>query len=732
MRDLKQILAETDEEYLIGLSNKGIVKRAHKDMETVEAKVCSVADEAKVLVGSETVTICSPLGESKCTCPSRSICRHVVQALLVLKKELGDGAGSTKPEAGTSIDRTSLEIQGDTEGTDGVNIQAGAVEEAGSEASPAGNTVLWQEIRSFSVQKARRVMGSRYFRQFAEQVQAGVRPKIRETSVITVPLPGQEFTVKLLSPLDYASCTCHKKELCAHKAAAILWCQYQAGMLTAQELEQEAQQQPEWDPALVKEAAGSMKRFLEVLLDTGLARAAPEVMQDMERMAIIGHNAGLARFESSFRALRKTCSSYFRRAASFRIQEWIRQLTELYAVVCFVLEARESEEIAAYAGSFRGRYQVAGELALTGIVLESFESRSGYAGETVYFLDEKEQKWYTYTNARPVFYEGSRRFQGNGKSQAPWGLSLTLEELASVRICLKGARVDERGRLSASGESRAETAGGRKFSNELLASWYYDDFLTLFTERIRGRDTGEETGEAQDGLPEKRPELAFVRPADFGVPDFSDTRQLFTLPLLDRAGRELIVEVAYSKRESDTIRYLERYIKKWRRDLSDAEKAERKPPCFLGKIYLQNGRIHMYPLALFEEKEMAEVSGIQQDGQITYPQMDAGGVSAVREVTKEAAGLMEELCQSGLNTVHDDTLEALGKMKDTAEAYGLTGLSEMVTALWEAISMRRHRTRTEEDDAAALYGKINRYLYLCGQKIRWDEAYEYYRGGTGL
>ena len=93
---------------------------------------------------------------------------------------------------------------------------------------------------------------------------------------------------------------------------------------------------------------------------------------------------------------------------------------------------------------------------------------------------------------------------------------------------------------------------------------------------------------------------------------------------------------------------------------------------------------------------------------------------------------MEELCQSGLNTVHDDTLEALGKMKDTAEAYGLTGLSEMVTALWEAISMRRHRTRTEEDDAAALYGKINRYLYLCGQKIRWDEAYEYYRGGTGL
>lgn len=710
MRDFKQILAETDEEYLIGLSNKGIVKRAHKDMETVEAKVCSIADEAKVMVGTETVTICNPLGESKCTCPSRSICRHVVQALLVLKKELEEEA----------------------EGIEGVKPPAGSAKEAGSEASAAGNEALWQEIGSFPIQRARRVMGSRYFRQFAEQVQAGIRPEIRETSVITVPLPGQEFTVRLLSPLDYASCTCHKKELCAHKAAAVLWCQYQAGILKAQELMEEVQQQPEWDLTLVKEAAGQMKRFLEVLFDTGLARAAPDVMQDMERMAIISHNAGLARFESSFRALGKTCSGYFKRSASFRIQEWLRQLTELYGMVCSVLEEQEEEEIAAYAGNFRGRYRVAGELALTGIVLESFESRSGYAGETVYFLEEKEQKWYTYTSARPVFYEGRRRFQGNGRSQAPWELPLTLEELASVRICLKKARVDERGRLSASGESRAEAAGARKFSQELLASWYYDDFFTLFTRRIRRQDFEEETGEVQDGLTEKRPELVFVAPADLGETGFSDIRQMFTLPLLDRAGRELMVEVAYSKRESNTIRYLERYMKKWRRDLSDAEKAERKPPCFLGKIYLRNGRIHMYPLALFEEKDMAEVSGIRQEGQKVYPQVDAGGMAAVREVTEEAAGLMEELCQSGFSAVHAGTLEALGKMKDTAAAYGLAGLADMAAALWEALSMRRHRMREKEDNAAALYGKINRYLYLCRQKIRWDEAYEYYRGGTGL
>ena len=51
MRDLKKLLMETDEEYLIGLSNKGTVKRARKDMETIKAGVFTGAGEAVVTVG---------------------------------------------------------------------------------------------------------------------------------------------------------------------------------------------------------------------------------------------------------------------------------------------------------------------------------------------------------------------------------------------------------------------------------------------------------------------------------------------------------------------------------------------------------------------------------------------------------------------------------------------------------------------------------------------------------
>lgn len=85
MSDWQSVLQEIDDDYLIGISNKGIVKRAYKDMETIPCEISQKTvfeeNEVKVHVGEETVQIKLPLGESTCSCPSRSICRHVVQKI---------------------------------------------------------------------------------------------------------------------------------------------------------------------------------------------------------------------------------------------------------------------------------------------------------------------------------------------------------------------------------------------------------------------------------------------------------------------------------------------------------------------------------------------------------------------------------------------------------------------------------------------------------------------------
>ncbi len=65
------------------------------------------------------------------------------------------------------------------------------------------------------------------------------------------------------------------------------------------------------------------------------------------------------------------------------------------------------------------------------------------------------------------------------------------------------------------------------------------------------------------------------------------------MSLFDAAGREVVIEVAYSKREAWGIRYLERL-------------REKRRPCFFGRIYLRDGRIRMYPISVLEKGDLEE------------------------------------------------------------------------------------------------------------------------------
>ncbi len=703
----RERLAGVDDEYLIGLSNKGIVKRAYKDKEEIPAEIGAAGEEATVKINEETVTVRYPLGESRCTCPSRSICRHVVQAILVLRENcLREGT-----EADTCLQ-----------------------EETEAEAS------VREEINAYPLSRLKKALGSRYFQSFVNQAAAGIRPAIQYSTVITVQLPEQEMIVKLLFPLEYSSCTCRKKELCRHKAAAILWCQMEAGIVTGEMLAREAGEAPALDREEIREAAGQMRAFLEELFVTGLSRVSPDVLNYLERLAIISHNAELARFEGYFRGLSNVYDSYFARKAAFRTEELTGRLTRLYRRIMLLDQAEDAGAVMKLAGEFRADYLPVGNLDLIGIAMEHFRSRNGYEGETVYFLEENTKKWYTYTNVRPVFYDTSRKRGYAEKSQAPWGLNVSLENLLKVRIHLAGARCDGRNRLSSSQETRGEITGEQGLRLSDIREWYYRDFGKLFQEQI-GRQQQEwlgeqgvsdEEGKYGEGTERSAEgaELVIVRPDSCAKAEFSRTGQQLTLPLYDRAGREILVEVEYSREEAGTIRYLERV-------------SERKLPCFLGKITLREGRLRMYPVDLLniEEDDDTEETvkteeririeeTVQEDAEEQGPARGSEGILAghrpgflvVEDLTEEVLSLMEELCQSGFGAVHDSTLEGIRQAGELTAQYGMRYLSELLTALGEKIETNRHLMKREAAPMAELYAEIEEYLYLCRQKNAYNRG----------
>ena len=626
MEQWKELLADVDDDYLIGISNKGILKRAYKDKEEITAEIADMGEEASVKVGEETVSVRFPLGESKCTCPSRSICRHVVQAILVLKESCckEDSAGNTVDNAAAGDNATGNAAAGSdipgnaaagnnatentaesnaTENVLGNNAKKNAAGNNVADGLEGGTAVqetvgqsgagtkVCQEIERYPLAQLKKVLGNRQLQVLHNQYLSGAKPKIQYSSIVTVQLPEQGMVVKLLSPLEYSSCTCHKKEMCIHKASAILWCQLDAGVVKKEDLALEAADTPALQMDKAKEAVGQMKAFLEELLCTGLSRTSPDVLDYLERLAIISHNGGLAKFEGYFRALSDSYGGYFRRNAQFRTESLMEQITRLYKRVGLLEKAVQSgdnKEVLKHAGEFRADYIPVGNLDLIGITMEQFRTQTGYEGETIYFLEENTKQWYTYTNARPTFYEGGRNRRHMEKSQAPWGLNIAIADLAKVRIHLTGAKCDARRRLSSSQETKGEIRGEQGLERADIESWYYEDFEKLFQERIDqprkewlyGQD------EQQKGV-----DLVFVQPAYCVKAEFSQTGQQLSMPLFDKSGREIIIELAYSKEESSAIRYLERI-------------SEKEPSCFLGKIYLRDGRIRMYPVMVL--KKIAE------------------------------------------------------------------------------------------------------------------------------
>lgn len=165
-----------------------------------------------------------------------------------------------------------------------------------------------------------------------------------------------------------------------------------------------------------------------------------------------------------------------KRVATLGIPNLMRQITRLYRNVERLAQAQNALEVSALAGVFRSEYTPALDLDLVGIALEHFVSKSGYEGDTVYFLEETTKRWYTYTQARPVFYEKEQSLYNYGgqryTQETPWGLPVPFQELAVCQFHLEHAKSDSRGRLSSSKETKGRLIRERDSKTRLPHSFW--------------------------------------------------------------------------------------------------------------------------------------------------------------------------------------------------------------------------------------------------------------------
>ncbi|MDE7415593.1 MAG: hypothetical protein K2N44_04640 [Lachnospiraceae bacterium] len=98
----------------------------------------------------------------------------------------------------------------------------------------------------------------------------------------------------------------------------------------------------------------------------------------------------------------------------------------------------------------------------------------------------------------------------------------------------------------------------------------------------------------------------------------------------------------------------------------------------------------------------------------------------LEQLLSDVENLLEDLYQSGFDTVHDSTLKTLKNMAARTAAYGMELLSELLSRLTDGLTMRRHQLGKKEDSLMGVYTQLYRYISVCRDKIECDKGVRYY------
>ena len=548
---LYSALLSADEEYLIALCNKGTVNRAKKDLSAVQPEIRQTEGETVTLTVGDTVcAITAPLGSSTCTCPSSTMCRHRISAILWLKEQA---------------------------------LQVGAPSEEAavpSEDVPPGEgaeelTVL---LSAYPTQTLTRQLGERRVSALVQRESSSEGAAIRAGSAVTVELPWIPATVRFISPLEHSSCTCHSRSFCVHKAEALLTWQLRHGVVTADSL-LAAFHNDAGSELERREICAAVRATMTDWMRTGLTRLPSSSQETAERLAALCHVGGLPALERALRRLHGALQSYFARSAAFRAEGLLHRMSAVWRLASDLWTAPDQEALR-LAGTFRDEYQAVGNLQLYLLGLQGVELAGGYAGTIYYFWEIQKHRYYAYRDLRPQFYEGRR--QVNPMEAILWELPGTLRQLWNCRLDLAGARANGEGNLSATAQCSGTLLKKTPPGTVVPPSAVAEDFSAL--------------------LPHSRPglgeldRLALLRPHRLEPQEFDRVEQRLALRLLVGAGRDIWLTVRYREGKQAMMEALERLADQW----------ERKPdlrPVFFGALYRERGRLCLHPIECFTDWE---------------------------------------------------------------------------------------------------------------------------------
>ena len=567
MAEIHEFLKDIDDDYLVGLTNKGIVKRSYKDLENENVELIDEGETIGGKIGDIATTIRLPLTDSTCTCPSSSLCKHVIMTILAAKKMGANATEQNAPEPDAVVDAP--------------------------EPDAVVDNVTIDKLLAIPFEDLKKAARTKEWNAAVELAQNERPLSVEEGNLVTS--KGENVALKLAYPLKLSTCSiCHDEKICRHKVWALLSLQMDRGVISEGLLSEEQEEEEDgWDSALIGEVLPDLKAYLNEILLVGCARLSGETPYGLERFAIRCHSAGLATLEGKLRMLSEQVKGYQERKVKVTVGGFLSRLTECYLLVVKTQEALLNvENIQPLIGTFKTTYSDIPDLHLCGVGMREFQSDMGFGGKILYFLNEGDGSFYTYTVARPTIYDkGPRNYNFNRAELAPWGLACTLSQLSRSRIILQNGKANDEGRLSATSKARAELFEMVHHLKDEAYTYVYDDFEELWNSfLVRVRYWRKKQPCYQLGMePPETERLFLIRPKSISDMRYDEATQRLIFYLEDREGRRLRAQLTYSKQEKTAILGMEKLVYR-------IKEYQEQVPVFLGSLYMEEGECVLYPI----------------------------------------------------------------------------------------------------------------------------------------
>ncbi len=546
------------EAYLLTLTNKGIYNRANKDLEKSKASIEVAWEEEQQALKVQLeegvcVNLHAPIQESRCTCPSQSLCRHIMTALLYCKAYYEE------------------------------NKQSGATDKGGpSEAA-------LPELEALSDEAIAKYFGKKIYHQALMKIEHIGEIRFDYGAFVTVSL-GDKFSIYFTkeNTLDQAICSCKEKGLCEHKLYALI---------AYLQKEKKRQLYPIEEAFLWGEAEDNccqlLKQEISLIMDKGLASLTERSISKVEKLYIKAYGCKFYELASELKSLSGELIYYFSRNVAFSNKRTMHLLCRIYnRLQAMEIQRQDQAKLRYLLGQLRQESLELDELQLVGLGARCFISKRQDLVITSYFYCQEVRRIVTMSTLRPLdtSYDTPGSHHSNRKLNraieylysAPlvWEQELPFESIRSSKVILEKGVLKE-SKLSTTKKSKGKIVGETTIEDVLpFAVKHYEELKEKL--KAQKQDYFEPYATRQNTY--------VIIPEDISEMIYNKVTQRLEFSVYDERGETIFFYLPYNAITDPMI--------------STLEKGENQGyKAILGNVFVKGNQLEAELLCLFHQEE---------------------------------------------------------------------------------------------------------------------------------